>query len=313
MTINEKAPGAAPTATEGIDQNRTDHGKNQTGPIMTDSATEHQPAPTSTAAQARAARAKAAARGTIAADPRIVIEDAPTPVSETRAATVQDAEVVSLRNARLAEDELAHLPVFIVKGTGGRHAKVWRSTDGKWWRRGGAVRIQRWPEQDGPRAFVVYLHEGANRGDLDMLLGAVERARSGKGLADEWERIEQPWADELTFKLTFSSWSYVDPYTHRDPSPRVYPCNEPLCLRKWHEDGVTHVLDEVRVKLPDMRGQYSVSVTRCLDEDTWIVDVFTDEFFGTADDAAEFASHLQWMTAECRKANAARAEKVAAA
>ena len=248
----------------------------------------------------RKARAAEAHRGSIAADHRIVIEHTPS----------SGAVVVMLRNeepsaaaVRLAEDEFAHLPLFVVRSRIGARARVWRGSDGKWWRAGGMVHIRRWPDAGGERAFVVFLFKGANEGDLNLLLDFVKRARTGVGFDAEWRKITSPWADEYTFALALNSRRYADPYTSEDRSQRVVVCDDALCVEKWHTVHGRHELDGVSKKLPDCRGSYQVSVTRELDADAWTVDVYTDDFYGAPEDVAGFVSDLQWMQEACRRAN----------
>jgi hypothetical protein len=263
------------------------------------------------AAEIREARAAAARPGTVAADPTIEIRDTPDLHARTRTHRERNEDVASLRDAKLAENELAGAPLFVVRSSTPKPALVWRGGTGMWFRRGGAVRIQRWPQPDGPRSFVVSLHEGANKDDLEFLLYAVERARRGEGLV-EWDQVTAPWADELTFKLAYTSAQYEDPYTTRDLSPKVAPCDDPVCVDKWHEEYGEHTIDTVERKLVSGGGQYVVSVYRLVDEDRWKVSVFTDEFYGSPEDVAMLVSDLQWMAAECRRANEGTAERAAA-
>lgn len=269
---------------EGSDQNPE-------GTIMT-SVTE--------AATIREARAAAAKSGTVAADPDIRIKDAPDHKAQTRTNRERAADVVSLRDAKLAEEVLAHAPLFIVQST--NHVLVWRSGTGTWFRRGGSVGIRKWHQADGARAFVVFLHVGANEDDLKNLLHAVEKARRGEGL-NEWRRANTPEADDLTFTLQYTSFSYGDPYVYGDRSPKVSVCDERQCVHKWHTEYGEHVMDSLDNRLTGGSGFYTLSVYRPLDEDEWKVSVYTDEFFGTPDDVAKFVNDLQWMTEECRRAN----------
>lgn len=247
----------------------------------------------------RKARAAAARPGTIAADHRLEIGEK---ISRS-AKVVRESDAVFPQTRRLAEDELAHLPLYVVNTKTGRRACVWRSGDGRWWRRGGAARIQRWPTPDGERAFVIFLHKGANRDDLKFLLRTVERARAGKGIDEQWSLLTSSWADDVTYTLDYPSRRYDDPYTHEDRCPAVTACTEPRCRDRWHEEYGVHTVDEVERKLHGDAGHYSVRVTRALDEPEWTVDVYTDEFYGTPDDVAQLVNDLQWMQVECRRAN----------
>jgi hypothetical protein len=251
----------------------------------------------------RKTRAAEARTGTVAADHRIEIVDAPNTSAVVTMRPLHPAKP-DARAARLAAGEFASMAVHVVQTRASRRAQVWRTADGEWWRRGGTVRIQKWPEPDGARSFVVFLWKGANEDDLKFMLEQVERARQGIAFDDEWQRVTSDWADDLTFACTLSR-SYLDPYTHRDDSLHVHACDDALCIRKWHKTYDRHELDEVRKQIPSKEGSYRIAVGRDVDAppNGWIVDVYTDEFYGTPDDVAAFVSDLQWMQEECRRAN----------
>jgi len=252
----------------------------------------------------REERAAKARKGTIAADPEVEI-DAGVDLGATVVDRDARREPAAARTVRLAEAEFAHLPVYVVRSRSERRTRIWRSADGKWWRRGGTVRIQRWPELDGPRAFVVFLWAGANEGDLKFMLRQIARARRGAGFEREWGRVDASWADELTFACTLSR-GYCDPFTWADDAGPVTVCDEALCVEKWHGEYGAHHLDEIERILPDGHGSYKISVQKELkdyDERGWTVDVYTDEFYGSPEDVAALVSDLQWMQEECRRAN----------
>ncbi|GAA1733049.1 hypothetical protein [Microbacterium paludicola] len=283
---NENAPDAAATAVEGNDQNTY-----QGEPIMPDSTRE--------------TRSGAARRGTIAADPDVDISDAPI----VTAKTVKPSEDALPRQERLAETHIAGLPVLIRETVRGSRVHVWRDPQGSWWRNPGTVSIRPALDGDG-RAIVVTLYVGANESDLKWLLEWVDRARSGAGLDSDWQHVSAEWADDHTFVLDYDSRPYADPYTHRDKSPKVTVCGEPLCIHKWHTEDSWHELDSVYEE-PHPGVTYSISVEKLLAEDEndepdgWFVNVHTSEFYGTPDDVARFVNDLQWMQQECRRANEA--------
>lgn len=248
----------------------------------------------------RKARAAGAIRGTVAADHRIEIDDRVDPNPEMPSREERTA-VPAPGMRRTVEDEVAHLQLFVRKTTRGDRVRIWRSSDGLWWRIPGAVRIQRWPTPDGERAFVLTLYKGANADDIEFLLRAVADARTGKGFETLWRPLVAPWADDLTFLFKWAR-RYNDPFTHSDTSPRVSPCTDAKCVDVWHDDFGMHHLDGVSRRLPERRGKYEIRVVRHEGE-PWNVDVFTDEFYGTPEDVTAFVNDLTWMQEECRRAN----------
>ncbi|WP_431795644.1 hypothetical protein [Microbacterium enclense] len=258
---------------------------------------------------ARKVRAANARPGTIAADRRIDVIDAPEPREAVHYS--DDAPIPTYVAPAFTEEEMETMPLVVVNSTTTR-VQVWRGPDGAWYRRGAWLRLQ--PRRDGEGSeFRVLLCKGANRADLEAMLKIVESARAGR-LKQRWEKRGKDWAswaDDRTYTYAFNSRTYVDPYTHSDLSPDVTACTEPLCVERWHEDGTMHRLDEITRKLPERRGQYSLAVTMVPGE-AWQVDLFTDEFFGTPDEVAALVSDLQWMAAECRRANERTGERAAA-
>ncbi len=243
----------------------------------------------------RRARARAARRGTIAADRRIVIEDTPDRGATTHELT-EGGETT--RRARRLTDNVAALPLVIRRTVRGKRALVWRTPNGTWWRKGGIIQIKRSDSTpDSGHAFVVTLYKGANVEDVRFLLGIVADARRAINL-DLWDKINTDWADDLTFGFT-ASRRYVDPYIHSDYSMRALVCDEPLCRHQWH-DAPLHEFDSI-----DGAG-YSLSVTRCDDEPAWHVDVSTDDAEFTPTGLTGFINDLQWMRAECERVNARR-------
>ncbi len=92
-----------------------------------------------------------------------------------------------------------------------------------------------------------------------------------------------------------------------DRSPDAVVCDEPLCTAKWHPDWEYHVLDEA-VSATAGGKSWAIGVRRPLEgTEPWFVDVHADDFAGNPADVAAFVNDLNWMRAECERANAARA------
>lgn len=281
----EKAAGAAPTATDGMIPERTD--------VMSKKV-------------ARKQRARNSRSGSVAADDRLDVADAPERAIPRDAALAEWVDPVDFFDG----EQLATMPLS-VRNVWRNRVKVWRGSDGAWYRHAGFLRIQE--ENDGVRKFVVLLSRGANRSDLDSLLAAVKRNRAGES-GRVWVKRDVGWggwADDRTFTYALTSRLYVDPYTHYDVDPEVVACEEASCCKQWHEDDDNHELDRVSADRPG--GRYSISVNRSSadPEAPWFVNVYADDFEGTPEMVAAFVSDLQWMQEACRRANAARAEKVA--
>lgn len=251
----------------------------------------------------RKARAAAAANGTVASQRAVRIIDRPMTDVVTREENRQRQYVDPAR--AFTADELATMPVVVAESRAGR-VTVWRGADGTWYRVGGSLRIQ--PAKDGSGSqFKILLYKGATYDDLKVLEREASRTKAGDGgrlwvkRGTDWA----PWADDRTYTFAFTNRTYADPYTHVDHSPRVAVCTMPGCLDQWHEVGFgVHRFDFVQRDLGS-RGLYSIGVTRGTDrDDQWIVDVYTDEFYGRAEDVASLVNDLQWMRAECDRANA---------
>lgn len=275
MTASENAPGAARTAAEGEDQ---------------------KPSQDSIWSKAtRRARAAAATPGTIAADRRVAIAD----VTDCDATIHQrPRQATSTRRGARITDAVVGLPMIVRRTTLGRHALVWRTADGQWWRKGGMIQIRQ--QSNGGRAFVVTLFEGANAQDAQFLIDIVRDARNGIGL-ELWDRIEAEWADEMTF-IFDSSRPYRDPYTTRDYSAPAKVCAEPLCRDLWHGEVETvHELDSVG------GDAYSITICRLDGEAEWYVDIDVHQSDFSPSALLGFVNDLQWMRTECEKANAERA------
>jgi hypothetical protein len=203
---------------------------------------------------------------------------------------------------RVAKDEFAHLPVLVRCSSAGARVRVWRTGDGSWWRQGGFVRVQNWPVEGGRRMFVVTLFKGANVADVRFLLDLVEWARRGEGFGEIWGQVEAEWADALTFSTGSASRPYADPYVHTDLSPRALPCSEPLCRSTWHSEYEDHVLDEA-YRQSDA-ASWEIEVRRPVEGAApWSVSVHVVDFNGSPVQVAEFVNDLQWMQAECERAN----------
>lgn len=240
----------------------------------------------------RRARAAAARPGTIAADHRIIIDDTPDTDAEQSRLTGTSKR----RNARLADAELAALPLIVRRTSGSQRVRVWRTADGRWWRRGGTIRIQKWPTPDGERAFVINVWRGANSDDVKFMQRIVEGARRGEDFDFLWSPITSDWADEHTYH-SVTSRPYSDPYTHGDYAGRVSICDEPLCRSQWHDGTPLHELDTAE------GPGYSIIVGRVDDEPLWHVDVYADGAEFTPRELTGFVNDLQWMRAECERAN----------
>lgn len=261
------------------------------------------PTAESSAKTTRKNRARAAIPGTIAANPRIIVEDSPDLEAETGSID-KITSGIDVRDLFTA-DELSELPI-VIRNSRVERTRVWRSGNGEWWRVGGRLRLQL-DRRTGIRSLVVLLCRGANEDDLQWILRAANRTRA-TDLGALWDRIEASWADERTFTLGFCARPYGDPYTHRDASPEVVACDMDLCRDKWHHRNGVHVLDEIERNLPEKRGTYRLRVIHEGANDDagngWIVETYTDDFYGIADDVATFVNDLQWMQGECNRANA---------
>lgn len=245
-------------------------------------------------------RAAAAPEGCIAADPSIDIAETP----DVDAGTTAPPAEATPREERFAEAELAGLPL-VLRESRTRRVKVWRDGRGRWWRRGGSVRVQPVEREHGaePRAFVVTLHEGANEDDLRFLLNMVKRARTGAG----WDTLWRP-AGTAAHLLGYDSRLYADPYSHSDSSARVAVCDEPRCVHRWHlAEWSLHQMDEIR------KDGYVISVERAHDEDSWRVAVDARDFAGTPAEVAAFINDVEWARRDCERANAERTRMEAAA
>ncbi len=248
--------------------------------------------------RARKARARNARRRSVAADHRIVIEDVPAPGiyladNPTKTSRGQLCDPRELFSA----DELASMPLVIRKTPSGARARVWRSHDGTWYRCGGYLRIE---DVNGRRVFQITLSKGANLDDLAFLRREVDRLRTGNSRRT-WRGVVGSLADERTLVHEFRHRPYADPYLNRDPSPRVRVCEEPKCRDQWHGDYDAHTLDAVSHDTDD--GSYSIAVRRERNASTWCVTVYADDFYGTPKDVSAFVNDLQWMRAECERAN----------
>ncbi|MBT2483366.1 MULTISPECIES: hypothetical protein [unclassified Microbacterium] len=272
--MTKEAPGAAGTAAEGEDQ---------------------KPAKDSIWGKAtRRARAGAATPGTIAADRRVAIAD-----GADCEATIHQRPRQSTSTRRVARitDAVVGLPMIVRRTTVGRRALVWRTADGKWWRKGGVVQIRQ--QSSGERAFVLTLFKGANAQDAQFLTDIVRDARNGIAL-ELWSRTEAEWADEMTF-LFDSSRPYCDPYTSHDYSAPAEVCAEPLCRHPWHgEAEIVHELDSVGGEA------YSITICRLDYEEEWYVDVDVHQSDFSPSQLLGFVNDLQWMRAECEKTNATK-------
>lgn len=203
-------------------------------------------------------------------------------------------------------EELASMPLEfrISKQT---TVSVWRADDGSWFRGCGLVRIQRL--SDGRVGFKITLFKGGTREDIRFLERLVEHAREGK--TDGWKKLdpnEFAWCDDRTFSVALRHRPTVDPQLRdRDASDLVIECDDDRCRDAWHlANGSYHQLDWISRELKRGEGSYDIRIERPTDEPAapWNVNVYANEFYGHPDDVAEFVNDLQWLTAECAKANA---------
>lgn len=272
QTINKEAPGVGQDAEGGNQKPSQDSVESK--------ATRH-------------ARAAAARPGSIASDRKLIIEDSPA----TEVSVVLPTGRASRRHARLAASELRALPLVIHQTSAAKRARVWRTPDGTWWRQGGAVRIQRWPDAESERAFVLFVHKGSNSDDVKYLLRVIESARRGEDFDLLWDPVTAEWADELTF-VSRMSRRYDDPYSHRDTSPRAIVCTDSMCRELWHAGVAAHVVDSAE------GPGYSITVCRYAAEKNWHIDVDTSGTEFTPKDVEGYVNDLRWMIAECERANA---------
>lgn len=299
----------APTAGQG------DEGEDQNpsrGTIVIDT-TQTESEAEAAATAARHERAMMAFPHTAAADPDIIIRDTP----------VMDFEHVALaklkaspstqtpRRKRDVIEMFSALPVRFTRSSSSAHVSIWRTMDGRWWRKPGVVRSQLMP--DGQRAFNVILYIGANEADVTFLLTMVAKARAGEGIDEMWRPVQAEWADELTLKCAMSR-PYDDPYRLFDDEAKVVVCTEPRCVEQWHHAFGVHTMETISRETGD--GGYDIRAVLPLDADEsvgWTVDLQADDFRGADNDVSSLVNDLQWVHEECRRANAERAIKKAAA
>ncbi|KJL35460.1 hypothetical protein [Microbacterium azadirachtae] len=255
--------------------------------------------------KARKARAKAALPGTIAADSRIDIQSEPEGhtvfTNQNPKKAPSGRRLVDLADV-FGGDDLAQMPVIVRETSIGNRVRVWRAPDGSWHRRGGGVLLKM---RKGTRSFVITTYKGANEKDLLNLIGVVEDVAEGKK-RKHWEKVDEAWADDRTFKLVFNSRRYADPFDHADPSPRVFFCSESRCIERWHTDESTfHTLDHVEKEVGKY-ASYVIEVNKNALEanSSWFVDLVTTEFSeATPTQVASLVNDLQWAAEECRRAN----------
>lgn len=202
-------------------------------------------------------------------------------------------------------DELKQLPI-VTRRTARVDAtvRIWQATDGRWWRQGGVVRIQKTDPAGDARALVITLYHGADWADYDFLLDLAGDVNLGRINSTIWKPVQAGWTDERTLTTGGTSRPVSDPHVTIDAGGLMVECDDALCTDTWHESSnAVHHLDEIERELPDRRGYYNITITRNLDEPAWIVNVSTDEFYGTPEDVASLVNDLQWMSASCERAN----------
>lgn len=249
-------------------------------------------------------------RTTIAEDRIVKISGKPRPRAVMSPHPGKEMTPSAEESARAAE-EFAHLPL-VVRWSGNEKARVtvWTDGRGNWFRKGGVAQIRKPAGEE--RRFEIVLYTGANKRDLTFLQQAVEAARSGKLTQLDWRHITRETAswfdgdDDLYFQYSCSH-PYKEPFLHADPSPLVFPCEEPACSKRWHSgDEYFHIADEVQRDLGDYK-KYSVTVEKDArkPKSPWTIDIRVDEFTeATPAQTAELISDLNWMAEACRRLNA---------
>lgn len=298
MTPQEETPNELQLAGVEI-PNQSDQRKNKTMFQITGQ-TANQTTPDLKAA--RKSRAASATARTVAADHRVRIDDVPRHgVAVHPAAATAETDLRTV----FGEDELASMPVVVRRlKRNNIPVQVWRTPDGKWWRNGGQLRVQI-DSRTGIRSFIVWMAKGATRDDVEFLLTLARLSRAGEA-GSIWAPLVTEWADEKTFLLAFSSRSYADPYQHVEMSGEVDVCDVERCREGWHTRYAAHVSDEITSDLPKHHGSYTIRVIREWDAPNsgWIVELYTDDFYGDAADVASLLNDLKWAQAECDQANA---------
>ncbi|MGB3733155.1 hypothetical protein [Microbacterium sp.] len=239
-------------------------------------------------------RALHAPGGSIAADDRVTVEDAPS----------NRAEVIvnPFRGAKHYKYDASGLPLIVRKTSRGQRVRIWRTPDGKWWREAGAIQVRKWDGEGkstagGERAFVLTLFKGANVADLEYLREYVDRARADRLVRPLWQRVHADWADRQTFHLGVSR-PYSDPYVHSDKSPLIWFCDDIQCSAAWHEEGADHEHDEIT------NDDYTLTIWRGRHKKKWLLSVTVDSCGLNSRQAASLANDIQWMQQTCDKLNA---------
>lgn len=255
------------------------------------------------AKKARKIRAKNAIKGTLAADHRIKITDAPN----TGCAHIGDAkspggQVLVDPHDAFTEEEIAEMPVVYVASKVGR-LHIWRDSRGRWFRTAGHVRIR---NREGAHVIVVGLYDGADEHDLWMFDKTIELLKSGRQKAPQWVRITSDWADDRTFSLVFTARRYVDPYITKSEANKVFVCSEKLCREQVHGADESHTLDTLRRDLGKY-FVYEIEINKYSHEPDgrWFlnIDGGAELSEATPEMLSTFANDLQWMSIECTNAN----------
>lgn len=202
----------------------------------------------------------------------------------------------------LAINELKAMPVVVAMTTVGTKARNIEK-DGELLRDAGLLRVQL---VDEDRSIKIILFEGATSEDLERLRGAARQIRSvGHPFgvpALGWQRVEADWADELTFSYRFT----LMPRTAAMETSRpVVPCRIAACPESWHSVHDQHTILAIHRAGPSTNYEIAVEKdVEDLDARGWYVNVYADDFFASAPEAALFGEDLLNAADVCRRANA---------
>lgn len=209
--------------------------------------------------------------------------------------------LIDLRTA-LTRDQIKAMPIVVAMTTAGTKAET-REEDGNSFRDAGLMRVQL---IDGVRSIKVILFEGATSWDLDQLRNAAAETRNfGRpldGPALGWKRVERDWADELTFVYRFLLMPVAP---QAEASLPVVPCTIDACPESWHSMTDRHTI--LSIHRQQLMMNYSITIEQDIEDVDgrgWYVNVYADDFFGTATEAAVFAEDLRDAANACQRANA---------
>ncbi|MFT3797180.1 hypothetical protein [Microbacterium sp.] len=203
--------------------------------------------------------------------------------------------LIDLRDVYTA-DERHGLPIVVTMTTTGQRVSI-VERDGKRYRDAARLSIKRVGDVD---AIVIELLEGAVTTDLEDFRAAAREVRScghpWRGPAIGWRAVD----GALDYRNTLTRHERI-----HESSPAVQRCDVDVCPESWHGGDDKHVALTILREAP--AAGYSIEVAMDVnDEDGrgWYVDVYADEFYGTAADTARFAADLQHAAEACAHANA---------